>query len=117
MLAFRLPQNNTFFAADADCVGILGMIDWKYNRQWLDILARSGSPLFVSCKPEIPSSDELEELRNAFAKGSLQADELIPLDWMDTPYPSRYLLNGEEKRYDWGEAVAGLVDSETGLPY
>ncbi len=115
-LAFRLVQNNAFFAADADCVGILGLIDWTYNRQWLDLLARSGSPLFVSCKPSVPTPDEADDLRRAYAKGSLQADELIPLDWMETPYPARYLLNGEEVRYDWGEAAAQLVDPVTGVP-
>ena len=115
-LAFRLAQNNAFFAADADCVGILGLIEWKYNRQWLDLLARSGSPLFVSCKPGISTPDELDDLRRAYAKGSLQADELIPLDWMETPYPAHYLLNGEEICYEWGDAVAALVDPVTGEP-
>lgn len=115
-LAFRLAQNRAFFAADADCVGILGMIDWTYNRQWLDLLARSGSPLFVSCKPDVPNAEETEDLRRAYTKGSLQADELVPLDWMETPYPSRYLINGEEVRYDWGEVVASLVDPVTGNP-
>jgi alpha-galactosidase len=115
-LAFRLPQNNAFFAADADCVGILGLIDWKYNRQWLDILARSGSPLFVSCKPTVPTAGELDDIRHAYEKGSLQADELIPLDWMETPYPAHYLLNGQEIHYDWGDTVAELVDPATGEP-
>ena len=115
-LAFRMAQNKTFFSADADCVGILGLIDWMYNRQWLDLLARSGSPLFVSCKPDIPTPEELDDLRRAYAKGSLQADELIPLDWMETPYPSSYLINGEEVHYDWGETVSTLVDPETGNP-
>ena len=115
-LAFRLAQNNIFFGADADCVGILGKIDWRYNSQWLDLLARSGSPLFVSCKPSVPNEAEKDDLRRAYAKGSLQADELIPLDWMETPYPARYLLNGEEVQYDWGDTVNLLIDSETGYP-
>ncbi len=115
-LAFRLAQNNAFFGADADCVGILGEIDWYYNRQWLDLLARSGSPLFVSCKPNVPNVAEKDDLRRAYAKGSLQADKLIPLDWMETPYPARYLLNGEEIHYDWGEAAERMVDPETGAP-
>lgn len=115
-LAFRLVQNNAFFSADADCVGILGLVDWQYNRQWLDLLAVSGSPLFVSCKPDVPNDDEFTDLRNAYAKGSLQADELIPLDWMETPYPARYRLNGKEIRYDWGDTVSKLVDPVTGNP-
>ena len=115
-LAFRSVQNNAFFAADADCVGIMGLVDWKYNRQWLDLLARSGSPLFVSCKPGVPTPEEEDDLRRAYVKGSLQADEMIPLDWMETPYPARYLVNGEEICYDWGDTVAELVDPVTGEP-
>ena len=115
-LAFRSVQNKAFFSADADCVGIMGIVDWKYNRQWLDLLSRSGSPLFVSCKPDVPTPDEIEDLRCAYAKGALQADELVPLDWMETPYPARYLINGEEIRYDWGESVSRLVDPVTGAP-
>lgn len=51
-LAFRMCQNNTFYKIDADCVGLMEKnIDWRLNRQWLDLLARSGSPLFVSMQP------------------------------------------------------------------
>ncbi len=32
-LAFRMPQHGTFFAADADCVGITEKIPWNKNRQ------------------------------------------------------------------------------------
>lgn len=101
-LAFRIAQNNAFFGADADCVGIMGLIDWKYNSQWLKILSSSGSCLFVSCKPGILSPSEAEDLKKGFEIGSLQADELIPLDWMETKTPTRYLINGEEVTFDWG---------------
>lgn len=102
-LAFRLVQNNAFFCADADCVGILGKIDWKYNGQWLKILSRSGSCLFVSCKPGILNGSETADLKEGFRYGSCQADELIPLDWMETTTPTAYLINGEKVTFDWGE--------------
>jgi hypothetical protein len=35
---------------------------------------------------------------------------------METPYPARYLLNGREIHYDWGDIVAELVDPATGEP-
>ncbi len=95
-LAFRLMQNNVFFGADADCVGITGAIDWKYNKQWLKLVAYSGSCLFVSCKPGILNEDEMKDLREGFLAGSRQADTLIPLDWMENIVPQRYMLNGEE---------------------
>jgi alpha-galactosidase len=95
-LAFRLVQNNIFFGADADCVGITGAIDWKYNKQWLKLLAFSGSCLFVSCKPGILNEEETTDLKEGFMAGARQADTLIPLDWMESATPQRYLLNGEE---------------------
>ena len=51
-LAFRMPQHGAFFAVDADCVGqtAANSIPWEKNRQWLDLLAHSGTPLFVSFK-------------------------------------------------------------------
>ncbi|MBO5109855.1 MAG: alpha-galactosidase [Clostridia bacterium] len=100
-LAFRLPQNNHFFGADADCVGIMGKIDWSMNRRWLTALSRSGSPLFVSCHPKVPDEAALADLREAFRYGETQADTLIPLDWMETTTPTHWLLNGEEIEINW----------------
>ena len=100
-LAFRNCQNRSFFMTDADCVGITGAIDWKLNREWLYALAQSGSPLFVSCKPGILSREEEKELQTAFEIASKQADEFIPLDWMETTTPTHYLINGVETSFNW----------------
>ncbi len=51
-LAFRLAQHGTFFSLDPDCVGITPSIPWEYNRQWLDVIARSGAALFISPDPQ-----------------------------------------------------------------
>lgn len=100
-LAFRNTQNGKLFMSDADCVGITGAISWEQNREWLYALSRSGSPLFVSCKPGVLNEDELKELKEAYRVASYQADELIPLDWMETTTPERYLLNGKEVTFNW----------------
>ncbi len=42
-LAFRLPQHGTLFTLDADMAGITEDVPWELNRQWLDVLARSGT--------------------------------------------------------------------------
>ena len=94
---------------DADCVGITGAIDWKMNREWLFALAQSGSPLFVSCKPGILSEDEEKELQKAFEIASKQSDELIPLDWMETTTPSRYLINGKEVTFNWHTEIGNEI--------
>ena len=100
-LAFRNCQNGRFFMSDADCVGITGAIPWELNREWLMALSQSGSPLFVSCKPGILGENELKELKSAYEIASRQADELIPLDWMDTTTPEVYLLNGKTVNFNW----------------
>ena len=100
-LAFRVGQNNIFFGADADCVGITGAIDWSLNRQWLKALSRSGSSLFVSCKPGVLNEEQLDELREAFKVASVQRDEFIPLDWMETVCPQKYLINGKVEEFNW----------------
>ena len=41
-LAFRLAQHHTFFAIDPDCVASTHVTDWSLNRQFLDLIARSG---------------------------------------------------------------------------
>ena len=100
-LAFRNAQNGALFMSDADCVGITGAISWKQNKEWLFALSRSGSPLFVSCKPGVLNDEEMAELKEAYKIASLQADEFVPLDWMETTTPERYLLNGKEITFNW----------------
>ncbi len=66
-LAFRGPQHGAFYVADADCVGVTKAVPWPFNRQWLDLLARSGTMLFVSLAPDALGSDERRDLKAALA--------------------------------------------------
>lgn len=100
-LAFRMMHHGSFFEADADCIGISGAISWENNRKWLELLSKSGTPLFVSCKPGVLDAEQTEILRQAYHRGAKQTDVLIPLDWMENICPRRYLINGEEIRFDW----------------
>lgn len=100
-LAFRMIQNGSFYMTDADCVGITGAIDWSLNKQWLDVLARSGSPLFISCKPGVLNESELNDVRNGWAVNSVQNNRCRPLDWMENEYPAVWEIDGEVVRYDW----------------
>jgi alpha-galactosidase len=102
-LAFRLYQNNKFFAADADCVGATNEVPWQLNRRWLDILSKSASPLFVSSKKGVVKPENINELKEAFRRASLQKDVLKPVDWTYTTCPQKWSLNGEEIEYCWYE--------------
>ena len=59
-LAFRLCQHKRFFDADADCAGITEQVPWELNRNWLDLLAHSGTPLFVSSRKGVLTGDALQ---------------------------------------------------------
>ncbi len=100
-LAFRMPQHETFYAADADCVGITGQIPWSLNRQWLDLLANSGTPLFVSLDPAAASLQVRKDIRQAFQKAAVRQRRAWPLDWMDTALPRRWSCETGEKEYCW----------------
>lgn len=100
-LAFTLPQHGSFFAIDADCVGITGKIDWELNRRWLQLLSESGTPLFVSIRPGVLSQEQEGEMRAAFSKASLGESRAVPLDWQDTTCPRRWDLSGREETFDW----------------
>ena len=101
-LAFRLCQNDSFYKIDADCVGVLEEnIDWKLNRQWLDLLAKSGSPLFVSLQPKALKEEMKSDLIKAFRINSKQTDIAEPLDWIYNNQPHKWLINGKETIYDF----------------
>ncbi len=100
-LAFRLIQNNIFYAADADCVGITGDIPWENNREWLNLLAESGSPLFVSPSPDAVTDEMKKDLHRAFEINSRQTDVCEPLDWLWNYTPNRWIINGTERHFSW----------------
>jgi alpha-galactosidase len=100
-LAFRMPQHNTFFAADPDCVPLTRDIPWSLTRQWLDLVARSGAALFVSADPAAVQLEHKPELKAALAAAALPQEPGVPLDWMDTTTPERWRLDGKEVRYNW----------------
>ena len=90
--------------ADADCVCILDdYIDWKMNKQWLDLLAKSGTPLFVSCKPSSTTEQIKTDLKEAFKIASVSTDIAEPLDWEYNKNPSIWNINGEATEYNWFE--------------
>ena len=100
-LAFRLCQHKTFYDIDADCMGQTDSISWDLNRQWLDLLSKSGTPLFVSVHPDKVTSEQKQALREAYQRAALQTDELEPLHFLDSAFPSQYKVNGETHCYRW----------------
>ena len=96
-----MPQHDAFFAVDADCVGLTNDVPWELNRQWLDLLACSGTPLFVSADPAAMGAAQSAALREAFTVAATVRPVAEPLDWLDTTCPSSWKNESGELRYDW----------------
>jgi alpha-galactosidase len=108
-LAFRGAQHGAFYVADPDCVGVTKEIPWSFNREWLDLLARSGTMLFVSLAPDALGAEQRRDLKVALALAAAPRRLGEPLDWQQNVYPRRWRLMGDEYAYDWvGPDGAGL---------
>jgi alpha-galactosidase len=109
-LAFRLPQHGTFFAADADCVAHTPDTPWEQDRQFLDLVARSGTPLFFSLDP-VGAAPEVKAAFGAALRMALSGGApggLEPLDWLHNTCPARWRDGGSERRYRWTESTGAL---------
>jgi alpha-galactosidase len=100
-LAFRGPQHRTFFDLDADCAPITPQVPWEMSSRWLDLVARSGTALFVSPDPRAVNADVKAAVKKAFAEASVRREVAEPLDWMETTTPSRWRIDGRTVEYDW----------------
>ncbi len=106
-LAFRLPQHNTFFAIDPDCVGITQQIPWDLNRQWLDLIAQSGTALFVSPDPAATKDEQRRAIREAFQVSASNTAHARPAYWFRDTTPETWLTapnaerNANRVTYQW----------------
>ncbi len=106
-LAFRLPQHNTFFSVDPDCVGITAAIPWDLNRQWLDLIASTGVALFVSPDPAATGKDQRAAIQAAFAKTASQNARSVPKNWFRDSTPESWVEVGKKSSptdYHWCNA-------------
>jgi len=109
-LAFRGPQHRAFFDLDADCAPITPQLPWELAARWLDLLARSGTALFVSPDPKAMNPESKQAIRRALSTAAVRHDIAEPLDWLDTTTPGRWRMQGQTVEYDW-------YGSEGGTPF
>lgn len=88
--AMRMHQHNIFYGVDADCVGITNAVSWEKNKQWLDVLSKSGTPLFVSIADDAYSVEVKNAIKTAFelaaqnqvtSRAVIEKDKLTPDTW------------------------------------
>jgi alpha-galactosidase len=102
-LGFRMTQHNTFYAADGDCVGLTNAVPWAKNKQWMQLLAESSSPLFISAQEEATGAEQKEYIKRSFAAAAKKQPVAEPLDWLEQQWPKKWKLNGKEVIFNWDE--------------
>jgi alpha-galactosidase len=100
-LAFRSAHQGIFYAADGDCVGLTPDVPWVKNKQWMELLAKSGTPLFISAQPEATGPEQKAFIKECFELASQELPVGEPLDWMENAFPSKWKLNGKIEEFDW----------------
>jgi alpha-galactosidase len=109
-LAFRLPQNGTFFTCDADCAAHTASTPWEFDRQYLDLVARSGTALFISVDPRTLQPEQKTAfqaaLQTALSGGTPGGS--APLDWLYTTSPEEWRLGTDQITCHWEEPTGAL---------
>ena len=104
-LAYRLPQHGAFFASDPDCAAHTARTPWAMDRQFLDLVARSGTALFVSVDPRTVTAEQQAAFRAAMqlALSGGTPGGCEPLDWLHTTAPREWRIGGKKITYTWEE--------------
>ena len=106
-LAYRLPQNGAFFAGDPDCAAHTELTPWEFDKQFLDLVARSGTALFVSVDPRTVAPEQKSAFRAAMqiALSGGTPGGCEPLDWLTSTTPREWRIGSEKISYYWEEPV------------
>ncbi|HEY3560794.1 MAG TPA: glycoside hydrolase family 36 protein [Kribbella sp.] len=104
-LAFRLPQHNRFFTVDADCVPCTPQTPWELNARFLDVVARSGTALFLSIDPAARTAETDRALRAGIrlALDGGTPGGIEPADWLTNTTPTVWRSGDETITYDWSQ--------------
>lgn len=102
-LSHRIAQHRTFSYVDPDCVAITRDIGWRQTSQWMDVVTRSGTSLFLSPDPDAITPEIRSAMRDAMAIASEGAAgypknstaSTTPDAW-EFQQPTR-----TERKYDW----------------
>jgi alpha-galactosidase len=100
-LGFRMPQHTIFYAADGDCVGLTTQVPWEKNKQWMQLLAESSAPLFISAQPDALGAAQKTFVKECFTKAAKIQAVGEPLDWIENPLPAKWKLNNREVDFNW----------------
>jgi alpha-galactosidase len=102
-LAHRIAQHRTFSNIDPDCVAVTAEVGWRETSQWMDVVARSGTSLFLSPEPASVTPEIKSAMKDAMFLAS-QGGQGFPSHptWGTTPTQWQFSHPGHvDKTYDW----------------
>jgi alpha-galactosidase len=100
-LGFRMVQHETFYEADGDCVGLTKDVPWEKNKQWMQLLAKSSAPLFISAQPDAIGEEQKQFIKQSFADAARAQPVAEPLDWLTNALPAKWKLDSQPVEFDW----------------
>ena len=102
-LGMRAFMDRVFYVVDADCAGLAeaGAIPWEKNRQWVDLLGRSGTAVFVSWPARFLDAQTRPALEAALRRAARPRPTLEPLDWTTRFQPTRWCDGTTTFSYTW----------------
>ncbi|MCX7986276.1 MAG: hypothetical protein N2662_05005, partial [Bacteroidales bacterium] len=65
------------------------------------LLAKSGTPLFISAQPEATGREQRIVIKECFSLASTNLPIAEPIDWIQDKLPKSWLLNGRIENYTW----------------
>ncbi len=102
-LAQRIAQHRTFSHIDPDCVAVTSAIGWRETSQWMDVVSRSGTSLFLSPQPDAITPEVKSAMRDAMAIASQDAYG-YPIDPLQGTTPNQWKFERPvptARDYDW----------------
>ena len=102
-LSHRICQHRTFSHVDPDIVAMTLAVDWKKTSQWMDVVARSGTSLFLSPDPAAITPEVRSAMRDALAI-SAEVGQGFPVNPTSSTTPETWQFmhpGSAEKSYDW----------------
>ncbi|MBR5548787.1 MAG: hypothetical protein IKU71_03555 [Kiritimatiellae bacterium] len=102
-LGMRTIHHGKFYVSDGDCFGLAkpDAIPWRLNSQWLDLVSRSGTALFVSWRRELTTPEIRDALEAALRRAAKMQPTGEPLDWLNNLRPMRWRFGDEIRTYNW----------------
>ena len=102
-VGMRTIHHGTFYVSDGDCFGLThaDAIPWRLNSQWLDLVSRSGTALFVSWKRQLTTPEIRKALEESLRRAAKMQPVGEPLDWLQNIRPVRWRFGDEIRNYDW----------------